>query len=89
MYQLSWNVFNKGVSDLRATTWNGDNATTPDSIAAMISTSSAATQNIYKAIFPYIDKQYPSELMFQNRFMQKQVQHATHDYPVQQNSGRP
>lgn len=83
MYQLSWNVFNKGISDLRATTWNGDIPSTPDSIAPMIATSSAATQNIYKAIFPYIKKQFPSEMTFESRFMQKQIQQATRDYPVQ------
>jgi hypothetical protein len=83
MYQLSWNVFNKGISDLRATTWSGDTRGTPDSIAPMIATSSAATQNVYRAIFPYIDKQFPSEMTFENRFMQKQVQQAARDYPVQ------
>jgi hypothetical protein len=83
MYQLSWNVFDKGISDLRATTWSGDTPSTPDSITPMIATSSAATQNIYRAIFPYIEKQLPSEMTFQARFMAQQVQHATHDYPVQ------
>ena len=84
MYQLSWNVFNNGISGLRATTWIGDVPSTPDSITPMISTSSAATQNIYRAIFPYIDKQFPSEVTLEMRFRQNLVQQATHDFPVQQ-----
>jgi hypothetical protein len=82
-YQLSWNVFNKGIDDVRATTWKGDEPTSPDSITPMIATSSAATQNIYKAIMPYIDKQLPSKKTLETRFMQAQVQQVTRDYPVQ------
>ncbi|MFZ2079407.1 MAG: hypothetical protein WAV38_22710 [Xanthobacteraceae bacterium] len=84
MYQLSWNIFNKGISDLRATTWTGETPSAPDSITPMISTSTAATQSIYRAIFPYIEKQFPSATTFEMRFRQNMVQQATHDFPVRQ-----
>lgn len=83
LYQLDWNLFNKGIGDLRATTWNGDTPSSPDSITPMIATSSAATQNIYKAIIPYIKKQLPSEVTFEMRFRQTLIQQAGRDYPVQ------
>lgn len=83
LYQLSWNLFNKGIDDLRATTWNGDTPNSPDSITPMIATSTAATQNIYKAIIPYIKKQLPSEVTFEMRFMEAKIQQAGRDYPVQ------
>ncbi len=83
LYQLNWNLFNKGIDDVRATNWNGDIPSTPDSVTPMIATSSAATQNIYKAIIPYIEKQFPSKIALQTRFMQTQVQQATRDYPAQ------
>jgi hypothetical protein len=83
LYKLCWNLFNNGLRDLRATTWAGDTPNSPDSVTPMIATSSAATQNIFKTIIPYIDEQLPSEKTFEMRFMQMQVQQASHDYPVQ------
>jgi hypothetical protein len=82
-YQLSWNVFNKGIGDVRATTWKEDEPTSPDSITPMIATSSAAMQNIYKAIMPYIDKQLPSKKALEARFMQTKAQQINRDYPTQ------
>lgn len=84
LYQLMWNLFNKGIDDVRRTTWTGDDANSPDSITPMIATSSTATQDMYKTIIPYIDKQLPSEVTFEMRYRQTQMQQATHDYPVQQ-----
>lgn len=83
LYQLNWNMFNKGIDDLRSTTWKGDVPSTPSSVTPMIATSSTATQNIYKAIIPYVAKQLPSTIAMQTRFMATQVQQATRDYPVQ------
>jgi hypothetical protein len=82
LYQLSWNLFNKGIDDVRATTWTGDDLNTPDSITPMIAASSAATQNMYNSIIPYVDKQLPSRVTFEISFMQKRVQEAKHDYPA-------
>jgi hypothetical protein len=83
LYQLAWNLFNKGIDDVRQTTWKGDDPQPPDNITPMIATSSAATQTIYKTIIPYIDQQLPSEVTLEMRFKQSLVQQATHDYPVQ------
>lgn len=83
LYQLNWKLFDKGIDDLRATKWNGDVPSTPDSVAPMIATSSAATQNIYNAIIPYVARQLPSTIALYTRFMASQVQQATRDYPLQ------
>jgi hypothetical protein len=37
LYQLCWNLFNKGLDDVRATTWKDDTPNSPDSITPMIS----------------------------------------------------
>jgi hypothetical protein len=49
----------------------------------MIAASSAATQNMYNSIIPYVDKQLPSRVDFEIRFMQKRMQEAQYDYPTQ------
>ena len=82
LYQLAWNLFNKGIDDVRGTTWKGNNAVAPDNITPMVAVSSAATQNMYKTVIPFIDEQFPSEGTLEMRFMQEQNQLAQHDYPV-------
>jgi hypothetical protein len=84
LYQLSWNMFDKGINDVRAMTWAGDTPNAPDTIGPMIATSSAATQNMYRAIVPYIDRQLPSEKALEAAFLGKVRQQAERDYPVQQ-----
>jgi hypothetical protein len=82
LYQLAWNLFNKGIDDVRGTTWKGNNAVAPDNITPMVAASSAVTQNMYKTVIPFIDEQFPSEGTLEMRFMQEQNQLAQHDYPV-------
>jgi hypothetical protein len=48
-YQLSWNLFNKGIDDVRATTWSGDSPSTPDTITPMIDASSTAMSDVRRA----------------------------------------
>jgi hypothetical protein len=84
LYQLCWNLFNKGLDDVRATTWKDDTPNSPDSITPMISVSSAATQSMFKVIIPYIDQQLPSKVALEARFKAKQRREAEQDYPVQQ-----
>ena len=76
-------VFNKSLDDVRATTWKGDLLNAPDSITPMISASDTATQNMFKAIIPYIDKQLPSEIELETRYLDKRKRQAVDDYPVQ------
>ena len=84
LYQFSWNAFDKGLKDLRATTWTGDKPNTPDSIGPWVSSSSAAIQNIYKTVIPFIDKNVPSDAQVETSFMARQAQDASKDYPVRQ-----
>lgn len=83
-YQLSWNMLNKSIDDVRATTWKGDIPSTPDSITPLISTSDAATQAMYRVVIPYIDKQMPSEVELEARFENKRQEQAEQDYPTPQ-----
>ena len=41
LYQLTWNLFNKGIDDVRGTTWRGDNAVAPDNVTPMVAASCA------------------------------------------------
>jgi hypothetical protein len=82
LYQISWNAFDKGMRDLRATTWTGDKPNTPDSISPWVSSSSAAIQSIYKTVVPFIDKNVPSDAQIETSFMARQAQNASTDYPV-------
>ncbi len=84
LYQLSWNAFDKGMKDLRATTWTGDKPNTPESIGPWVSSSSAAIQNIYKTVIPFIDKNVPSDAQIETSFMARQAQNVSTDYPVKQ-----
>jgi hypothetical protein len=83
LYQLTWNLFNKGIDDVQGTTWRDDNAVAPDNVTPMVAASDVATQNIYKTVIPFIDEQFPSEKTLEMRFMRDQNQLAQHDYPVQ------
>ena len=82
-YQLCWNVFNKSIDDVRATTWKGDVLNAPDSITPMISTSDTATQNMFRDVISYIDKQLPSEIELETRYFDERHREILHDYPVQ------
>jgi hypothetical protein len=84
LYQLSWNAFDKGMKDLRAITWTGDKPNMPESIGPWVSSSSAAIQNMYKTVIPFIDKNVPSDAQIEASFMAKQAQNASKDYPVKQ-----
>jgi hypothetical protein len=84
LYQLSWNLFAKSLDEVRGTTWNGDTPNSPDSINPMIATSSAATQNMYKTIVPYIEQQFPSEGTFETKYLAKVNRQARQDSPVKQ-----
>jgi hypothetical protein len=79
---LSWNLYRIGVADARATTWVGDEPRAPDNLTPMIENSSAAIQNMYKAIIPYVDTNYRSSKEFEVAFMQKMNQDAARDFPV-------
>ena len=81
-YQLSWNLFNKGVADVKAAKWVGDTPNAPNTIDPYINSAGTAVQNIYKIIIPYIDKQLPSETAFETLFMQRVRQNAERDYPA-------
>lgn len=83
LYQLCWNVFNKSIDDVRATTWKGDVLNAPDSITPMISTSDTATQNMFRDVISYIDKQLPSEIELETRYFDERHREILHDYPVQ------
>jgi hypothetical protein len=83
LYQLCWNVFTKSIDDVRTTTWKGDLPNAPDSITPMIASSDTATQNMFRAIIPYIDNQLPSEIQLETQYLDERRRQTLHDYPVQ------
>ena len=84
LYRLCWLLFDKGLDDVRATAWKNDTPSSPDSVTPIVSASSAATQNMFKVVIPYIEQQLPSKVALEARFKAKQRQQAEHDYPTQQ-----
>jgi hypothetical protein len=82
LYQLCWNLFNKGIDDTRKTTWAGDTPKTVSTIAPYIANSGTAIQTMYKEIIPYIDAQFPSKYAFEQAFKAKTKREAEQDYPA-------
>ena len=82
LYQLCWNLFNKGIDDTRKTTWVGDTPKTVSTIAPYIANSGTAIQTMYKEIIPYIDAQFPSKYAFEQAFKAKTKREAEQDYPA-------
>lgn len=71
-YQVIWMRFNKGISDIRATTWAADEPNMPDTLSEAMERSSNSMQQIWRAVVPYIDKTIPSqkeiEVAYQKKF---------------------
>jgi hypothetical protein len=82
LYQLVWLAFDKGLDDVRATTWNGDQANSPSSLSSAISIQSNSMQQMWKGVVPYIDSQMPSEKELENAYQAKMSAEAQREYPV-------
>ena len=58
------------------------NDSSPNSIGPWVASSSAAIQQMYSVIIPFITKNLPSEAEVESSFMQEAAQNAAQDYPT-------
>jgi hypothetical protein len=84
-YQLSYLRLNKEIDDTRATRWKGDTPDMPDSVSPAIEVSGVSMQQMWTAIVPYIDKQFPSEKTFEAAYLARLNAATQREHPTVKN----